>query len=347
MRSFHPNSRTPAPLKWLQNIGKIQMLNNLKKFEASFVNLTSCRAISELESAKIFQNSFKETMESCAQYGFKLFEDISPKLEEFFSKASKAKLKSMKIKLDPLSECDVLEVYGFLNVPKDLVEAIIETELEDKVNPKIEIYAESGTRFIGTIQEAIQIVFKESLLTSSWDRRTRVSRYSNKLNKEVDSSDESYFSSYSGEEKEANKETSLEKLINRETMKKGKFVLILYENEDKSNEICLGKIVSLRIPVGKKWKIVNNIEVENQEARIIVQHLMEFEKNRFKLDSSFSGFLGIEHVHGAIDGEWIVLDTETQYLKILDSEYNKIKEICKNKRAYLYKESNSTRNKKK
>lgn len=68
-------------------------------------------------------------------------------------------------------------------------------------------------------------------------RRTRVSQYSNKLNKEVDSSDESYFSSYSGEEKEANKETSLEKLINRETMKKGKFVLILYENEDKSNEI--------------------------------------------------------------------------------------------------------------
>jgi hypothetical protein len=66
---------------------------------------------------------------------------------------------------------------------------------------------------------------------------------------------------------------------------------------------------------------------------------MEFEKKRFRLDSSFSGFLGIEHIHGSIDGEWIVLNIETQYLKVLNSEYRKIMEVCKKKNAHIYKEN--------
>ena len=106
----------------------------------------------------------------------------------------------------------------------------------------------------------------------------------------------------------------------------------------------LGKILSLRIPSGKKWKMVNNIETDDPEARIIVQHLMEFQEKRFRLDSSFSGFLGIEHIHGAIDGEWIVLDTKTQYLKVSDAEYKKIKGVCKEKRAYIYKEKHGSAN---
>ena len=113
MRSFHPNSRTPGPLKWLQNVGKIQMLNNLKKFKAAFTNLTNCKAISEEGCTKIFHTAFKETMESCIQYGFKAIDNISPKIEDFFSKVSKEKLKPVKIKLDLASEYDVLDGYGF------------------------------------------------------------------------------------------------------------------------------------------------------------------------------------------------------------------------------------------
>ena len=95
----------------------------------------------------------------------------------------------------------------------------------------------------------------------------------------------------------------------------------------------LGKILSLRIPSGKKWKMVNNIETDDPEARIIVQHLMEFQEKRFRLDSSFSGFLGIEHIHGAIDGEWIVLDAKTQYLKVSDAEYKKIKGVSQREKG--------------
>jgi hypothetical protein len=109
-------------------------------------------------------------------------------------------------------------------------------KLEDKINPKIEIYSEKGARFIGTIQEAIQLVFKESMITSSWDRKTRVSQNQNKFDKVLDDSSDI---NYSGEEdKEKDKEeSSLEKLVNREIIKRGQIVLVLYQNEDKSNEI--------------------------------------------------------------------------------------------------------------
>ena len=94
-------------------------------------------------------------------------------------------------------------------------------------------------------------------------------------------------------------------------------------------------MASIRILSGKKWKIADKNFIDDQDARIIVQHLAKMETCRFCLDC-FSGFLGIEHIYGTVEGQWITLNSAV-YFRIDNNEDKKIKEICKKENAKIYK----------
>lgn len=96
----------------------------------------------------------------------------------------------------------------------------------------------------------------------------------------------------------------------------------------------LGKIRGIRAWTGKKYIFSQTLSANEfmDKGKIIVQHLLEYQENRFLL-GSFSLDINSQNLFGILQGE--MLHDPYDHFTLTSSSYKKFKKIAKQKKASI------------
>ena len=99
----------------------------------------------------------------------------------------------------------------------------------------------------------------------------------------------------------------------------------------------LGIVRSIREIKGKELILRETVEMRTTEANYLVQHLLEFEEAKIRLNY-FSNCLQVENFYAIMNGSWKSYKQD-KYFELSFEQYKKLKQLQKKYSASIAKES--------